>query len=56
MMLLPEESLSAADRKMMVARSRRLRLLPPTALHQQTLPLWPSPLHAQLEREFYPGA
>ena len=37
-------------------RSRRLRLLPPMALHLQTPPLWPSPLHAQLEREYDPGA
>jgi hypothetical protein len=37
-------------------RLRRLRMLPPTALHLQTLPLWPSPLHAQLEREYAPGA
>ena len=37
-------------------RSRRHGLLPPMALHLQTPPLWPSPLHAQLEREYDPGA
>ena len=37
-------------------RSRRLRMLPPTALHLQTPTLWPSPLHAQLERVYDPGA
>jgi hypothetical protein len=62
---------SASGRKMMVApvaavdllypasrmlRSRRLRMLPPTALHLQTPTLWPSPLHAQLERVYDPGA
>ena len=63
---------SASGRKMMVAppvaavdllypashmlRSRRLRLLPPTALHLQTPTLWPSPLHTQLEREYDLGA
>ena len=62
---------SAAGRRMLLAavaavdllypashmlRSRRLRLLPPMALHLQTPPLWPSPLHAQLEREYDLGA
>ena len=37
-------------------RSRRLRLLPPTALHLQTPTLWPSPLHTLLEREYDLGA
>jgi hypothetical protein len=71
MMLSPEESLrtsAASGRKMMLApvaavdllypdmlRSRRLRLLPPTALHLQTPPLWPSPLHAHDQREYAPG-
>ena len=56
MMLAPVAAMNLLYPASQMLRSRRHGLLPPMALHLQTPPLWPSPLHAQLVREYDPGA